>query len=270
MPFVAYLPIIPVNETIIIPVSMNQPLEKGERLGAIIKAIEEGGYKERATILICDYLNRHNCSEEEAYKLGDKFLEDHKEILSGFKVIRWKEFLDSREQSTFTAQLKKIEDASKEGLPFHGRMKKTWQKCFSASTLENSIKYQVEEYATILCMNEFDHIFYPKRVTDGIAYLNNSIEGRKPSYHYIKVSELKKNEEQSTSPLQRLSWFQGRNTKETKHIHIAFRVLLDQAEALLDTGELSSDSKKIFAEEMEKLLMVRSLLTRIDPDFIKQ
>lgn len=38
--FTAVLPSnIPANETIVLPISMNQPLERGERLAAIIKSI---------------------------------------------------------------------------------------------------------------------------------------------------------------------------------------------------------------------------------------
>lgn len=265
MRFSASVPTISEKETIIIPISMNQPLESGEHLAAILKAVEDNGYKERTTILICDYLNRYNCGEEEACKLGHEFLKDHKNIINGFQVVRWKEFLDSRQSIGFNTHVKRVEEAAKEGTLFYGKMKKTWQKCSSAFSLANSIKYQIEEYAVILCMNEYDHMLYPKRITDGMAYLYNAIEGKKPVYHHIKVSELKKREEQSVAPLLKgLSLF--KNTKETAHVHIAFRVLLDQVAALLDTSELSPESKKVFAKEMEKLLMSHSLLTDFEAD----
>ena len=38
------------SETIVLPISMNQPLERGERLAAILKSFEEYGYKKRVKI----------------------------------------------------------------------------------------------------------------------------------------------------------------------------------------------------------------------------
>ncbi len=251
------------NESIVLPISMNQPLERGNRLEAILDALDSSGYKNQVTILICDHLNRYNCNNEaEALKLGDQFIEDHKMYLDGYTVVRWKAFLDAIHRQYFDEQLNKIKNKSNHGSRFYNKMKKTWEKCLSENqSLENSILYQIEEYAAILCMNEFDHLFYPKKITNGMAYLYGFIEGKKPTYHHIKVSENKMNSSSNMMPNE--AFFIG-NTSVVKdnrnHVHIAFRALLEQMDVLLGSAELSVKSKKVFTEEAEILLMKHGIL----------
>ncbi|MBA2655447.1 MAG: hypothetical protein H0U70_00485 [Tatlockia sp.] len=245
------------TDTIILPISMNQPLERGERLAAILQSFEECGYKKQVTILVCDYLNRHNCTnDQDALKQGDQFIQENKDSLKDYPIIRWKPFLDSRPQNQFSNYFNTILNQSSEGSKFYNKMKKTWEKCLSSSqSLEASINYQMEEYASILCMNEFDHLFYPKRITNGLAYLYNYIEGKKPIYHHIKVAENKiKNANPSAE------FFMGSLKENRNHIHIAFRGLLEHMELLLSSSELSLKSKKTFAEEVENLFMAFGLL----------
>lgn len=241
------------NETIVLPISMSQPLERGERLAAILKKIEDQGYKDRTTILICDYLNRHNCTTDiEALLQGDSFIDDHKEILDGFKIIKWKEYIQSK--CEFSKRLEEITNISNDNSRFYNRIKKTWEKCLSTSqALSASIKYQREEYAAILCMNDFNHLFYPKRITNGMAYLYNFVAGEKPTYHHVKLSELKKQNE--NCPSSQLIALDLPLKKDRRHIHISFRVILDQIDVLLRTDELSLKSKKIFSEEAENIFM---------------
>jgi|GEM_PF-2597948 len=248
---------IPANETIVLPISMSQPLERGSRLAAILTAFKKLGYQHHTTILVCDYLNRHNCgSEEEAILQGDTFLSEHADMLAGFKIMRWQEFLDTRNQTYFLAKHTEVKEKSVEGSAFYNKMKKTWEKCLSASQpFEASLLYQIEEYAAIVCMDEFDHLFYPKRITNGMAYLYNFIEGKKPQYHHIKVSDAKP-----------ITMKNSTNThvhaekKDRRHIHIAFRALLEQMDMLLASGEMAIKAKHVFAEEAENLLMSYGLL----------
>ena len=257
------------NETIVLPVSMNQPLERGERLVSIVEAFRNHGYESQVTILVCDYLNRHNCQDDaEALKQGDMFIEDHKDILEGFKVLRWENFLKSIDNNSYHLSYELVKKNSQEGSRFYNKIKKTWGKCLSANqSLDNSIKYQTEEYAAILCMRDIDHLFYPKRISNGMAYLYNSIEGYKPKYHHIKISDcgnksadgFEKNE----------SFFIGdqiSRSSSNNHIHIAFRGLLEQMDMLLSSSELSEKSKMVFAEESEKMFMKHGLLS-VDSDF---
>lgn len=243
------------NETIVLPISMNQPLEKGQRLEAILNALEVSGYKKQTTILVCDYLNRHNChSETEAFEQGKQFTEEHKKILKGFNIEHWKSFMDAIPKKDLKIQTSKIIDATQPESRFYNKMRKTWEKCLSAhQMLENSIKYQTEEYVAILCMTKFDHLFYPKKMNNGLSYLYGFIDGYKPKYHHIKISEFK-NE----------AFFIGVSETQQKnknHLHIAFRGVLQQIETLLTSSELSENSKKIFAEEVENLLIQNRLLS---------
>lgn len=242
------------SEKIVLPISMNQPLERGESLKAILCAIEASGYKHQVTILVCDYLNRHNCkNEDEALTQGDAFINDHAEMLIGYHVLRWKDFLNNVQNHLFDIHLKQIQETCQEESRFYNKIRKTWEKCLSADQpFENSIQYQIEEYTAILCMNEFSHLFYPKRITNGMAYLYHFIEGNKPKYHHIKVSQIKNPHTQDA--IQDERFFIGDNASRN-HIHIAFRGLLEHMDMLLSSSELSSKSKKSFAEEAENLFM---------------
>lgn len=245
------------QERIVLPISMNQPLERGERLAAIIKSIFTHQYEDRTTILVCDYLNRHNCkTDKEALEQGDLFLKEHHDILKGLNIVRWQDFLKSRGEG-FSKRFTEVKDKNVEGSHFHLKMKKTWEKCLSAiQTLDASIQYQMEEYAAVLCMEEFDHLLYPKRITNGLAYLYNYFSGKKPQYHHVKISEIKSVTQKEMLETVR----QASGQKDRRHIHIAFRTLLEHMDSLLASGELSEKAKKVFAEEAENVLMTHGLL----------
>lgn len=249
---------IPTNETIVLPISMNQPLEQGERLAAIIKSIHAHHYEERTTILVCDYLNRHQCdTDAEALKQGEKFLQEHQNILNGLHIVRWQDFLATRNQEVFTKRFTEVKEKNVEGSHFYLKLEKTWKKCFSATqSLNASIQYQIEEYAAILCMDEFDHLLYPKRITNGLAYLYNYFSGKKPQYHHVKIAKIKTvTQEELLFNINRVP-----NNKDRCHIHIAFRALLEHMDTLLASEELSGKAKKVFAVEAENVLMTHGLL----------
>lgn len=245
---------IPSNETIVLPISMHQPLERGENLHAILTALKHHGYQQQTTVLVCDFLNRHNCETvEEAMQQGEDFLTEHQEMLEGFKILRWADFLNSRNEAFHNA-LKDIIAKSEEGSRFYNKMRKTWEKCLSANySLEASILYQQEEYAAVMCMDEFDHLIYPKRITNGMAYLYQHFAVLKPSYHHVKIAEKKVTKSQDVESNQS-------SGKERRHIHVAFRAVLEHVEFLLRSEELSEKAKRRFAEEMENTLMTHGLL----------
>lgn len=257
--FTAVLPgNIPANETIVLPISMSQPLERGERLAAIVKSIHAHHYEDRITVLVCDYLNRHNCETDAlALEQGDKFLQDNQHILDGLRILRWQDFLATRNQEVFSQRFSEVKEKNDAGSHFHLKMKKTWEKCLSATqSLEASLQYQMEEYAAVLCMEEFDHLLYPKRITNGLAYLYNYFSGKKPVYHHVKISEVKSVSQEELF----INIKQSPLKKDRRHIHIAFRALLDHMDALLASGELSDKAKKVFSEEAENVLMTHGLL----------
>jgi hypothetical protein len=258
MNFSAVLPgNIPDNEAIVLPVSMNQPMERGERLQAIIKSIRAHHYEDRTTILICDYLNRHNCATDaQALEQGDQFLHEHQNILNGLCIVRWQDFLAAR-KDVFTKRFSEVKEKNIDGSHFYLKMRKTWEKCLNATqSLEASIQYQMEEYAAVLCMEEFSHLFYPKRITNGLAYLYNYFSGKKPQYHHVKMSGTKTVTQEKLF----ININNVNDNKKRRHIHIAFRALLEHMDALLASEELSDKAKKMFAEEAENVLMAHGLL----------
>lgn len=246
MPFIASIdPPITVGKTIVLPVSMSQPLEQGERLKSILDELEKKGHKANTTILLCDYLDRHNCSESLALEKGEGFLATHKLMLEGFRVKRWQEFIDER-KIKFREKLSCIEKNSLPGSLFMNKIQATHKKCLSATqTLENSLRYQQEEYAAILCMDEFDELIYPKRISDGMAYVYNHFDDeKKPHYNYVKVNQQK-----------RTLFFEPQK-KSSYHMPIALRLQIESMEKLLSSDEISYASKQLFAETVQNMLAV--------------
>lgn len=241
------------NETIVLPISMSQPLERGKKLESILTALKENGYQKQTTILVCDYLNRHNCKEDsESLRQGKEFIEDHVDILEGFNVIHWADFIQNCGDD-FIRKLNDICEKSPEQSRFYNKMKKTWEKCLSATqSLESSILYQREEYAAVLCMSQFDYLLYPKRITNGLAYLYNHFSEKKPQYHHVKISEKNK--------VNKIDCHKSiKESSERRHLHVAFRAIIDHVDYLLKSNEMSEKAKKLFAEEMENVLMSHGL-----------
>lgn len=88
----------------------------------------------------------------------------------------------------------------------------------------------------------------------------NFIEGYKPTYHHIKITETKLN---LTPPIQHTEDFFLVSIKPNRnHIHIAFRALIEHMDVLLSSQELSLKAKKIFAEETGNLFMAHGLLDK--------
>jgi len=253
MPYIVTIPEIEKDETIVFPISMNQPLQREERLEAILNSFKIRGYQDQITLLLCDYLNRHNCgSEEKAFHLGDVFLYEHASILKGFKIVRWKDYIDSHEP-TFSMQHVKMQKLAKEDALFSWKINKTWNKCLKSSqSLEASMDYQIEEYAALLCMGEFDHLYYPQKITDGIAFtykLAHQLKIKVPFYNALRITQIK-NEEKSSSNL-----FLGDKVTSDQHLHIAFRGLLAHLNMLLTSKELSDNAKQRFVNASQNVFM---------------
>ena len=262
MPFIAQIdPPIQVGKKIVVPVSMSQVLEQGESFKSILEEIEKKGHKENTTILICDYLDRHNSGEEAAIQEGKLFLQNHETFLQGFVVKDWKKFIEER-QDKFNQTLQKIEETSQPNSPFWNKIKKTHQKCLRSQSFENSLAYQQEEYAAILCMDEFDELIYPKKISDGMAYLYGHFEAKKPNYNHIKVTKIFEPQNiKSESLLKNLVFFKSENDTTSlpprlNHMHIALRAELRHLEELLKSDEISEASKELFADAVQNLIQL--------------
>lgn len=193
--------------------------------------------------MLCDYLDRHNCNEQLALQRGDAFIEQHKSMLTGFVIKRWKVFIDER-SIKFNEKLENIKSSSKPESPFMNKMVRTHKKCLTAQPVENSVRYQQEEYAAILCMDEFDELIYPKPISDGMAYLYGHFEGKKPNYNHIKVTQVKNT-----------LFFESKKTSMNhNHMHVALRAELRHIEDLLNSDEIPLASKQLFADAIENIL----------------
>jgi hypothetical protein len=233
------------HNKIVLPISMSQPLERGEALKALLSQLELNYGVENITILICDFLNRHNLeNEESALEMGDIFIKEHKDILSKYNVIRWFDYLKSKKE--FEVNLKKITELSPEKSLFDGKMCKVHRSCKSSFSLKASINYQREEFALILCMHEFDALVYPQKISNSMNYLYRNIDGKKPDYIAAKVT--KNPTLSSTTPL----FFQQNLKKEVTHqsMHISLRLHLEQMKVLMNSSEIPLSSKIIFLNKL--------------------
>lgn len=256
MPFIALIdPPITVGKTIVLPVSMSQHLEQGERLKSILDELERKGHKANTTILLCDYLDRYNCSESLALEKGENFLATHKLMLEGFKVKRWQEFIDER-KIKFNEKLSVIQKKSLPDSLFMNKIQITHKKCLSSTqTLENSLRYQQEQYAAILCMDEFDELIYPKRISDGMAYLYSQFDDeKKPHYNYVKINQQKQ------------TLFFEPKKKSSYNMPIALRLQIESIEKLLISDEISEASKQLFAETVQNVLAMHLKNTNTLPN----
>ncbi len=229
------------KKNIVFPISMNQPLERGKPLELTLNALSEISSKSNAsiTILICDYLNRHNVGERKSLEMGDNFINEYKHLFKNLKILRWKDYIESIK--SFQSTLSMIENVSPEKSLFYGKMRKVYEQCKSAYSLASSIAYQREEFAAILLMDMFDAILYPKKPTYAMRYLYSNIEGRKPEFISFKINQKKIRNKHE--------FF--KEPKST-HMHIAFRVLLDNINSLLESSEISPKEKMIFIERLKE------------------
>lgn len=252
-----------IDAEILFPISMNQPLERGERLQAIVNAIKEKNYQDKVTILICDYLNRHNKIDEiSSLQEGDEFVRQHQEILTGFKIVHWKDFIDSRSEE-FNFYLNDLTQLKETNTVFSQKLYRTWKRCLKSNqTLENSINYQIEEYAALLCSHQFDYQIYPMKISDGMSFLYQYAINQKikvPQYIHVKILHDKapvggffKNPLLQESP------------KKNQNLHIAFRGVLAQVDLLMASEDLSKESKIIFVDSLQNIFLMNGL---VDIDF---
>ncbi len=90
-----------------------------------------------------------------------------------------------------------------------------------------------------------------KEFTNGLAYIYQYFSGKKPQYHHVKITAPQNN----TRYKEALLFNQIPQNKDRRHIHVAFRSLLEHINLLLSSQELSPKAKKLFVEEAENLFM---------------
>ena len=217
----------------------------GEKLKELIESLKAKNCD--VTVLIADSLQKHNGDEQGALQRGQTYLEQNAEILKDINVVRWSAYIASK-GSDFNEKQKLIEERSKEGATFYNKMARTHKKCAISNDLENSLKYQKEEYAVILTMSEFNHLIYPKNITDGMLALYQEFsEIKMPIYTQVSFPSFQ------AKYAENLGVFKTENKRHENSLPLALRLLYDQTETLLRSPEISSEAKKMFKEQLREL-----------------
>lgn len=256
----------------IMPISMGQRYHSGEHLQALV-AWAKGT---NTTILVADYLQRHNLGDEKkALDKGNQFLKQNEAIfkelilvdglenwekyknLSHAKIMRWKtwEEICPREVDAAKALL---EENSKAGSHLLKAMERTAARCFSAFDKESSIKYQKEENAYLLTFDCFDDHLYPRPLNDSQAEVYKQFPSKLPKHRIPRFVNLapgrqnvsygefwagSKPDEQKKYPVE----------KAKLSLHPALRMALMNIEMVLNSHEISPKAKEEFIRQCNNI-----------------
>ncbi len=158
-------------------ISIDNPIFYGQSLEAML--LWASGKFDRCLVIIGDYLRRYNehifsgltgeAAETAAFLAGDSFLQQTSRIFQKFtephfRLIRWKECLESNEYKSSKAILDKLfasdesfrSSVQKDALSFIKRQKKRNQplKAATDESIEISSRYLLEEIAVFSSLSE--------------------------------------------------------------------------------------------------------------------
>jgi hypothetical protein len=285
MPFTIEIESIESDSRRIMPISMRQRYHSGERLQALI----EWAQGSNTTLLIADYLQRHNLGDEKkALRQGNQFLRQHGAILkdsiviedaeswekykglSVVKLMRWKTWAEIHPQEVASAQLL-MEEQSFEGSPLLQAMKRVASRCFSTYSEESSIAYQKEENAYLLTFTCFDDHIYPKPLNDSQAEIYRQWYETLPRHRVPRFIPLL----HSSSAPRGSFWAHPPEdpleeekkafpTKEKHSLHPMLRMVLMNLEMALNSSEVSPQSKVEFARQCTHIFAASGLACDAD------
>lgn len=256
-------------------------LQAGEKLKAQIDELKER--KCDITILVADELQRLNFCllsdpetvQEEATKkaraMGDIFLRDNIDnkatitqqeldenkpvTIHGCKVIRWKQYL-AEKKDQFQSMKELVQAECKNPLEQESEFYKKMKQAFKSSrtgadhSLEHSLNLQIEEYATILCMSEFEHLVYPKATAPmtyvcGPKHFLQDKERKaikKPNLNMVTITTVENiiKKPKATKPL----------LATLKPLVALFSQLLNQIQDIKDSSEIAEEHKQNLIEHL--------------------
>jgi hypothetical protein len=223
------------------PISLEQPLHKGESLRALLAYYK----KYNPVLLLADTLHRFNHDEITARAKGEQFIAEHAEIISGYQLQRWDEWT-KKYHAEIEGHKQALNSLCVPGSLFYEKCVLTAETCQTISSLENSLAYQIEEYAAIFVMSrEFDYLVYPRAASPGNSIIYKLFPDiRKPVYVNANAKRI---------PLEQ---YQERNDKP---LPVAIRLLLDHIESILASSEISSENKRSLITRIEDLADVYSI-----------
>ena len=263
-----FYPEIKEGSKVVLPISMGNLGFTFKVMSSLIEALEGHAI----TVLVCDYLNRHNVGEEEAIKQGDAFLERNRALLEAdnIEVIRWKPWIQAH-QGDYDVAYEKILRLSADGSDLQRAMRTTARKKKKKATTENEIKasinYQREEYAVIDCMKEYDQLVYIAPITYGMGVFYKHADITCPEYVHCKVKTpspclqaLRETEVEAsllTEVNQHSAGFflpAAQQKVKPKALSFGYQACLNQVEEILFSSQVSTSEKKAIAEYLQRLV----------------
>lgn len=262
-----FYPEIHTDSKVVLPISMTNPAFTFDVISHILDHLKEHA----VTVLVCDYLNRHNVGEEQALRQGDAFLEKHQTLFTAnVEVIRWQAWIEAH-QSAYNVSFKKIMELSGDGSDLQRAMLKTARQRKNKVTREDdiaaSLKYQREEYAVIDCMKEYDQLIYIALITHGMGVFYKYAEITCPQYVHCKVKKMNASlqalraEELGEKLLTTGSdpsngFFSPVIEKKLQYsqLSIGTRVILQGLEELMFSTQVSKEEKKVLISLLKRLV----------------
>jgi hypothetical protein len=238
---------IPSASKVIVAISMRKDPLAGTRLQSLITDLKARECE--ATVLIADTLQQYNSSYEKGKADGDRYIAENKAILEKVTCLRWEELKEKT--ADYEAMKKLVEDESKENSPFYNKQIRTAKRCFSTKNIDNSLKYQQEEYGLLLALRNYDYLIYDKTISDGMAFLYTQEpfkKIKKPIYIHANIPY---------SQLKQIEFF-ANPEKSQVTLPLAGKMVYDATMTFLASGQVSPESKKLFIEQMEILLKMQS------------
>lgn len=258
MPYtVKFVPDLTEGCQVVVPISLSNPKFNRESILAIVQTAIEMNVK--ITILIADYLSRHNMSVEDSLRKGDAIINECSEAFNypQITVVRWKEWIAAREEQ-FDLSIKSARTMYAKNENFREGILRTAKQCKSVMSQDSSIEYQLEEYAALLCKQTYDYLLYPAYISHGMLGLYEAYQIKKPVYVHVQLKNLKPKLLSSStffsSSVQEKNQVQNKLSRgRAMHASLFTRCLVENIETLLSSPEVSPQDKDWFLEKIRHL-----------------
>lgn len=248
---VTFAPELEKDTQAVMPISLSNPSFNEESIPAMLKAAIDSGAQ--VTVLIADYLSRHNMPESEALVKGDAIIKQYAKDFNhpAITVVRWKDWIEQR-QAQFDLSLKQTKEAYEKGGEFKKAVLRTAKQCKSTMSKASSINYQLEEYAALGCKQEYDYLLYPAYISHGMFGFYKEFDVKKPTYVHVRLKKQKPNK------VPQNLFFKNAATKTKRRKNAEYfspyaRSVAEQFENFLYCPEVAPNEKKVLADIMNRL-----------------
>jgi|GEM_PF-2862435 len=263
---------------VVVPISSGSDYRRffsPNKLAALFEHLEECA----VTVVIADTLGRWNkisttTSETEAHAItlaeGEEFVNSNREILEQphIKVVRWDEYL-AKNKAAYERNKGLLEEAARTNTKnYYNALQSSVNKCSTAATqdLKYSVSLLIEESAAYLTFNQFQSLWYPRKISDAFAFLYKQATALfgttipLPKYVAIRYIELK-----PQAPLLSEHGLLGRQARKNNTLPFAMTLLVENLRSVIESGEFSEDKKLQLKEEIENLFISSLPLSQSPP-----